>query len=225
MQRYLGWIVRISLFLVVMAIVWWGLIPALKTAKDDASVAKSTAKESKDAADKAKSSADSAESAAKTASNKAGETKAALDEFKLSASSSIAGLTRDLGEINKGIEQIRKDLAKPIVLPPAPKPVKKPVPVVTTAVLLTELMDKDVATDGTAMKAARRLMLRNTAIPELVQAYASGNPEAKKRVAYVLRYMGEPARLWLNGVLTNPDGYTPSILKAVEDLRGTFPAK
>jgi hypothetical protein len=104
--------------------------------------------------------------------------------------------------------------------PPAtPAPVATPVapvrPVVSNRDLIQDLGSTDVEI---AYDSARRLIRRDDATFELTEAFASGDATLKTRTLWCLRRMGEPCRLWLNGVLENPDCWRPSLVTTVKDV-------
>lgn len=113
-------------------------------------------------------------------------------------------------------------VAMPTVTPVAPVAPVTPVtpitpvpPIVSTQELIQDLGNADIRI---AHDSALRLILRDDAVPNLVEAYASGNTTMKIRTMWCLQRMGEPRRLWLNRVLANQVNWRPSLVKAVEDV-------
>jgi len=100
--------------------------------------------------------------------------------------------------------------------PVAPAPKANPVSVES---LIEDLNSKD---GSLAKEAACRLIQRPEAVEELVSAYATGGERLKPRVLWCIRNLGEPARLWLVGVIANPNNYRPRDVKVAVEIMCDF---
>lgn len=118
--------------------------------------------------------------------------------------------------------------AKPAVAPPKPKPIPVEV-IVADSILLQDLDSTDVK--NVAYPAALDLVSRIKSIEEkktvdtivaVVNAYAAGESETKKRTVWVLSHGGEPVRQWFNRVLNSPKSYRPCLSATVREIIGTF---
>lgn len=112
---------------------------------------------------------------------------------------------------------------QPAPQPAAPAPAQQPVPRPATPVsdqeLIALLSDNDASL---AMDAALRLVGRPSAIESLVTAYQSQNQNLKTRSLWVIKRLGEPARLYMMDIIANPNNFHPKTVRAAKELIGSI---
>jgi hypothetical protein len=72
------------------------------------------------------------------------------------------------------------------------------------------------------MDAALRLVQRPSAIESLVVAYQSQDQNLKIRSLWVIKRLGEPARLYLVDIIANPNNFHPKAVRAAKELIGSI---
>jgi hypothetical protein len=72
------------------------------------------------------------------------------------------------------------------------------------------------------MDAALRLVQRPSAIENLITAYQSQDQNLKTRSLWVIKRLGEPARLYLVDIIANPNNFHPKAVRAAKELIGSI---
>lgn len=112
---------------------------------------------------------------------------------------------------------------QPVPKPTAPDPVAQPAPRPATPIsdqeLIALLSDSDA---NLAMDAALRLVQRPSAIESLVTAYQSQDQNLKTRSLWVIKRLGEPARLYMVDIIANPNNFHPKTVRIAKELIGSI---
>jgi hypothetical protein len=97
--------------------------------------------------------------------------------------------------------------------------VPRPATPISDQELIALLSDNDASL---AMDAALRLVQRPSAIENLVTAYQSQDQNLKTRSLWVIKRLGEPARLYLVDIIANPNNFHPKTVRAAKELIGSI---
>lgn len=118
----------------------------------------------------------------------------------------------------KAVEEAKVDVVEMIARLKPSIPVYKrrpPPPRVSATSLIEDLSSDNVSTiDEAVLQLARR----PDVAPKVVEKFATGDIQMKRRAWSCLKGMGEPARLKLNEIIANPDKWEARILGAAREI-------